>query len=873
MAGADSHAEPCDGMNAATPEALAGLRVLELGGGVAGPYGARLLGDLGAAVVKIERPGVGDHLRAEPPLADRVDGVSRGLLFEYLNWGKRSVELDLSHVGSRRRLADLVRWAHIVLVSLSPARVHQFGLTADVLLSWNRNAVVTLVSNFGHSGPYRDWVATDLVFQAMGGVMQISGTAERHPIKPGLNQSLYCAGINAAYASLCGYLAARRFSAGVIIDLSIHEVIASQLVMNAPYYAFLGAIQGRRSSTQDPFSGEPIPTADGFVSLQSTTLTPVAAFASLFGDNRFNAPEFATEASRAQHAAQLGQLLTQHLATSNAREVFEAAGTRGLLAGFVQSAEQLLTCPQMRARSVWRVDSGLTVHGTPIRLPARFAELSATPIRDGAAAPKLGADNGFAPHPPSAGPFNGHVRQTGDVSTPGPLSGMLVVDLSTVFAVPYVGALLGDLGAEVVKVEAPAKLDQTRSSFGASFDNEPSGDYWNKASTFQVLNRGKRSVALDLSTTAGRSTLRALVDKADVLLDNFTPRVMRKWGMTYDQLAQTNPGLIMLSNTGYGSTGPWASFKAQGTTLEATMGLTSVTGYSDEGPAKAGQSYPDFLACWTGLLAILAALTFRDRTGQGQWIDLGMYQLGATVIPEALIDWQANRQQPPRVGDRDADALLSGLFDTAEPGQTVAVSVVSADQLAALAGLVAGMPETVAAVDDESSRALRERLTAWARTRTAAVVCGALQSIGVAAGPVMDARDLLQDTHLLSRGFYEWVDHGEITGYRPLIGRPFSWKCSTSEVAITGRAPRFAEHNEYVVTKLAGLDRAAYQQLRATSVVTDAPVEPPEARPLALDDMVRRGNLTMDPQYLHTLASVAPRGCQPSSEAVAPDVH
>jgi crotonobetainyl-CoA:carnitine CoA-transferase CaiB-like acyl-CoA transferase len=294
MAGADSHTESRDGMNAVTPEALAGVRVLELGGGVAGPYGARLLGDLGAEVVKIERPGVGDHLRTKAPLADRVDGVSRGLLFEYLNWGKRSVELDLSDVGSRRRLADLVRWADIVLVSLSPLRVRQFGLTADVLLGWNHGAVVTLVSNFGHSGPYRDWVATDLVFQAMGGVMQISGTAERYPIKPGLNQSLYCAGINAAYASLAAYLAARRFSAGVVIDLSIHEVTASQLVMNAPYYAFLGAIQGRRSSTQDPFSGEPIPTADGFVSLQSTTLTPVAAFASLFGDDRFNAPEFAT---------------------------------------------------------------------------------------------------------------------------------------------------------------------------------------------------------------------------------------------------------------------------------------------------------------------------------------------------------------------------------------------------------------------------------------------------------------------------------------------------------------------------------------------------------------------------------------------------
>jgi crotonobetainyl-CoA:carnitine CoA-transferase CaiB-like acyl-CoA transferase len=860
-------------MNAVAGEALADVRVLELGGGIAGPYGARLLGDFGAEVVKVERPGSGDRLRVQPPLADPIDGVSRGVLFEYLNWGKRSVELDLSDGGSHQRLGDLVRWADIVLVSLSPARVRQFGLTADVLLGWNPSAVVTLVSNFGHSGPYRDWAATDLVFQAMGGVMQISGTAERDPIKPGLNQSLYCAGINAAYASLAGYLAARRFGAGVTIDLSIHEVVASQLVMNAPYYAFLGAIQGRRSSTQDPFSGEPIPAGDGFVSLQSTTLTPVAHFAALFGDERFSAPEFATEGSRTRHAAELGRLLAEHLATSNPRDVFEAAGARGLLAGFVQSADQLMTCPQMDARSVWRVDPGFTVGGTPIRLPARFVDMSATPIRSAASAPRIGADNGFSPKPRSAERGNGRAALTGDVTARGPLSGMLVVDLSTVFAVPYLGALLSDLGAEVVKVEAPAKLDQTRSSFGASFDNEPSGDYWNKASTFQVLNRGKCSLAMDLSTTAGRSTLRALVDKADVLLDNFTPRVMRKWDMTYGQLTETNPGLIMLSNTGYGSTGPWASFKAQGTTLEATMGLTSVTGYPDEGPAKAGQSYPDFLACWTGLLAILAAMNFRKRTGRGQWIDLGMYQLGATVIPEALIDWQANQQQPPRVGDRDTDALLSGLFDTAEPGRAVAVSVVSLGQVTSLTGLIAEVPDADAAVDEGLSTGLRERLAAWTRIRSTAEVCAALQSIGVAAGPMMNARDLFEDKHLLARGFYEWVDHGEIVGCRPLIGRPFIWTSAACEIAITGRAPQFAEHNEYVITKLAGLDHAAYHQLRATSVVTDAPVDPPAARPLPIDDMVRRGNLMMDPQYLRTLASIAPQACRPSSEPVAPDVH
>jgi crotonobetainyl-CoA:carnitine CoA-transferase CaiB-like acyl-CoA transferase len=878
-------------MTAAARQALAGVRVLEIGGGVAGPYGARLLGDLGADVVKIEPPGAGDPVRAVPPFADPVAGVRRSILFEYLNWGKRSVELDLSDAGRRAELGDLVRWADIVVVSLSPAATAESGLTAEVLLGWNPRAVLTFVSSFGHSGPYRDWAATDLVLQAMGGVMHISGTAERPPIKPGLSQSFYCAGINAAYVSLAGYLAARRTGAGVTLDLSVHEAMASQLVMNEPYYAFAGAIQGRRSSTQDPFSGEPIPTADGYLSLQSTTLTPVARFAELFGDDRFAAEKYGTEAARGEHAVELAELLAEHLANAASRDVFEAAGALGLLAGFVQSAAQLLTCPQLQARSAWRVDPGLTVDGTPVRLPARFAELSATPISAATPAPDLGADNSFAPPPFETRALEARAFETLALETrafetgafetpprpvdppgvpagdpgagerPGPLSGMLVLDLSTVFAVPYIGGLLSDLGAEVVKVEAPARLDQTRSSFGASFDNQPAGDYWNKASTFQVLNRGKRSVVLDLSVPDGRAALLTLVSQADVLLDNFTPQVMRKWGMTYDALAKVNPRLIMLSNTGYGSTGPWASFKAQGTTLEATMGLTSVTGYPDGGPAKAGQSYPDFLACWTGLLTILAAVVSRDATGRGQWIDLGMYQLGATVIPEALIGWQASGREQPRLGDRDPDAVLSGLFTTAEHGRLVAVSVASLDQLRALDGPVPGIADAIAGLggaDCESASALRGLLANWIAARGVAETCAVLQSLGVAAGPVMDARDLLLDPHLIARGFYQWLDFGDPLGFRPLIGRPFTWDSSGSEVAIAGRAPRFGEHNEYVLTKLAGFDRETYELLQAARVVSDTPVDPPAGRPVPIEDMARRGELRVDSEYQRTLAAVAP---------------
>ncbi|OLT12754.1 hypothetical protein BJF78_23720 [Pseudonocardia sp. CNS-139] len=504
--------------------------------------------------------------------------------------------------------------------------------------------------------------------------------------------------------------------------------------------------------------------------------------------------------------------------------------------------------------------------GRPVRFPARFAELSGTPLVEHGPAPHLGSSTvadvvrDAAQRAPRTGPER--PDGTGSAAAAqGPLSGLRVVDLSTVFAVPYLGALLRDMGADVLKIEAPARLDQSRSSFGVSFDNRPDGDYWNRASTFQVLNRGKESVVLDLDTVEGRDVLRALVAQADILLDNFTPRVMRKWRTTYDELRKVNPRLVMLSNTGYGASGPWTSFKAQGTTIEATMGLTSVTGYAGGGPTKAGQSYPDFLACWTGLLATLSALVARRETGEGQWIDLGMYQLGPTVIPEAVLGRQALGSEPARAGNREAGAVISDLFETAEHGRLLAVSVASIGRLLDLADAAPEIAQVAAVaglVEDESAPILRSLLADWIRARSWRDAATVLQAAGIAAGPVMDARDLAEDPHLREREFYEWVDAGGPMGRRPLIGQPFTWTAERSRVIVRGRAPRFGEHNDHVLRTVAGLDAAAVDRLRREGRVTDAPVNPPAARPLPLESMAESGSLRLERDYLHTLMRLAP---------------
>ena len=345
--------------------------------------------------------------------------------------------------------------------------------------------------------------------------MQISGTAERQPHQARAQPVLYCAGINAAYASLAGYLAARRTGAGVALDLSMHETLASQLVMNEPYYAFVGAIQGRRSATQDPFSGEPIPAADGYVSLQSTTLTPVASFAQLFHDERLADPQVRDRGRPRRACGRIGGAACRAPRQRQSRDVFEAAGARGLLAGFVQSAAQLLTCPQLRARSMWRVDPELGTQGKPIHLPSRFAEMSATPVRDAAPAPKLGADNGFSPR---STPSHSAGAPTAPPGETGPFSGMLVIDLSTVFAVPYIGALLADLGAEVVKVEAPGGLTRAEAASARASTTSPAAT----TGTEQRPSRG--SIAEN-----ARSRLTFRPARADRRCCHWSPRPTSCW--------------------------------------------------------------------------------------------------------------------------------------------------------------------------------------------------------------------------------------------------------------------------------------------------------------------------------------------------------
>ena len=453
-----------------------------------------------------------------------------------------------------------------------------------------------------------------------------------------------------------------------------------------------------------------------------------------------------------------------------------------------------------------------------------------------------------------------------------PLAGIRVIDLSRVFAMPFAASYLADLGAEVIKVDTcdTRFMDTTRILNGPYPDNDPGELYWERGGTFQTLNRGKRSLTLDLRSEAAIEVLKRLVRLSDVVMENFTPRVMGRFGLDYANLKAVKPDLIMVSNTGYGHSGPWSNFGAMASALEPTHGTGAFMGYlTDDGkgsqpradvPNKIGNSYSDFLASLTAELAVLASLMHRSRTGKGMWIDLAMYQVGVSFVGEGVLDYAFNGRRTRRMGNRHESMAPHGCYPCVGDDEWVAIAVRTDSDWAAMCQ---AMENPSLAVDtrfaDAKSRLQRQReldaiVSAWTETQDQYQVMERLQGVGVPAGPVLNARGLLTDPHIRERRLFEPADHPEVTGLgrREYLGR--GWKLSGSEVKVRGPAPMLGEGNEYVLGEIMGLDAAEIQALTDEGAIGEQPIGATTPGAVSLERQVELGwTVSYDPGFRQIL--------------------
>ena len=444
-----------------------------------------------------------------------------------------------------------------------------------------------------------------------------------------------------------------------------------------------------------------------------------------------------------------------------------------------------------------------------------------------------------------------------------PLEGIRVLDSTYVYAMPYTGGLMADLGAEVIKVEGPARPDVTRTGgYSGSFpEGEQREDWWNRSSTYNLIHRGKRSLTLDLADERGRDLFRQLVSVSDVVMENFTPRVMRGWGLDYPNLCKIKPDIIMVSNTGYGhGDGPYSGYPAQATTQEGTHGHCWITGYPGGPPAKAGASFVDFLSTWTALFAIGAALRYRNRTGRGQWVDIGMYQAGVMFTSEYLMDAIANGREGGRIGNRHPYRAPQGCYPALGDDQWVTLSVGDDQQWQDLCLLMdrEDLAYDPRYIDHLSRRRHHDQIDHLISDWTAGLdkyqVMHLLQAQGIPAGPVLTGKDVHFDPHLQSRGFLERVSYPpeRNMGTRLFMGRPY--KFSRTPLRIQGPAPTFGQDNESLLRDLLGVDRGTYETLVQDAVVVTVPLTGEPSPQVPPEQAIEQGLLAgWEPDYRERL--------------------
>ena len=427
------------------------------------------------------------------------------------------------------------------------------------------------------------------------------------------------------------------------------------------------------------------------------------------------------------------------------------------------------------------------------------------------------------------------------------LEGVRVVEMGQLIAVPFAAKMLGDMGAEVIRIESCTRMDGYRVS--GFYENDSSGEFWNRAVNFYEQNRGKQSLTLDLAQSVGIETLVDLIAISDVFIENFTPRVISNFGLEYDDLRKVKPDIIMVSSTGYGHTGPWSGFGAIGYGTEAACGLAAVTGYIDGPPAIPELPYADYTAGEHTVFAIMAALMHRAITGQGQLIDVSQTQTLTATIPEPLMDYSFNGRVAGTSGNRDDRYAPQGTYPCKGDDSWISLSVRSDSEWAAFCEVLE-RPEWASdsRFADGLSRfknhdLLDDLVSDITSGRAAADLQAQLQAVGVPAGEVLDGKALLFNDHLNARGFYEVVEHAESTGMPPLpyAGRP--WKFGKTPGTIRSAAPTLGEHNKEVLSGLLGLNDPNIAEMTDAGVIGTAPANPRASRQTTNETQLSQGRI------------------------------
>ncbi len=849
---------------------LAGLRVVELATGVAGPYAAKLLADFGADVVKVEPPG-GDPARREGARPGPRPDPERSPLFLHLNANKRSVVADLATPEGADLVRALAARADLVVESHTPGALDALGIGPGALRAANPRLVVASVTPHGQTGPYAGLPGNDLTAYALGGPMLATGDPDREPMKLAGRIVEYHCGAVGALAALAAVAMAEASGRGTHVDVSNVETQAASIDRRAAMaigWQFDGRIGYRAGGGRmGAIPAGIYPTDDGYCQI---VFTPnwMPRVADLLGDEDLirtvSKPDWFDDDDFPE---QLNAAIFGWTMQRTKQETMEDAQRERLAITPVNSTTDVLADRHFRQRKFWQrwdhpAAGTYEAPGPQVRMadgwrarrPAPLLGQHTAEVREELA-------GGFSRPEPNlvtlCRPGRQKVTKFGAVGGDGPdprrlpLAGIRVIDLTVVWAGPLTTTLLADLGAEVIRLDNPNLFPTAtrgavprprpghESDLGQLWGRFPGGRAgerpWNQPAAFVSHARTKLGMTVDLRTELGRETFLELVDRADLVVENNSIRVLPSLGLGWDVLHERNPELVMLRLPLLGLDGPYAGYVGFGAHMEALCGYSSLRGYPDLDPTSLDPTYyMDPATGVVGAFAALAALRRRAATGVGELVEVAQAENLLQYIGEYLIDASMTGQPHETHGNRHPHRAPQGVYRCAGDDAWVALSVADDSQWTRLVEAL-GRPgwavrnPTLAAEDGRRARhdELDRAIEGWTSARPVDEVLAACRRAGVAAAPVLDEPGLYADPHLAAR---QWFRPNSSDDVPEVLFPGHQWRWDGPPMT-WGPINMMGRDNDYVYRTVLGKDDGAMATLAAEGHLADG-YRDAEGRPL-----------------------------------------
>lgn len=790
---------------------LDSLCVLDLSSEIAGPYASKLFVDAGARVIKIEPRG-GDPLRRWTASQQELDADESGPLFQYLNAGKKSIVLEARDAQDRARLRAFAERADLLIEDWGAGGLEAAGLSVDDWLEANPRLVVVRISPWGQRGPWADRPANDFTLQAATGSIEYRGLRDREPVAAGGRISDWITGTFAAVGALAAWRSARQTGAGQVVDVSAFEAALQCLTI----FGDLGSqfFDGPLPRSVEIPSIEP--TRDGYVGFCTTTGQQWKDFCSMLGRQEIAEDQrFLEGFQRMQHIEQMQEMIHSWTRDRTTDEVIELCELLRLPVAPIGNGKELPGFDHMVARGLYqRAPGGFLQPRPPWRLEtAEPAPLQPASDLDQHRTELLAWLEKSAPPRPRP-------ERNQDL----PFGGLRVVDLTAFWAGPYATSILSDLGADVIKVESIQRPDGMR--FAGSVRNDR---LWEWSPVFHGANPGKRDVTLRLDRPAGLELVKQLIADADVVVENFSARVMPGFGLDAETIRELNPHVIFVRMPAFGLDGPWKDRAGFAMTVEQVSGLAWVTGYEDMPLVVRGSCDP--IGGAHAVFALGLALEERRRTGRGQVVEVPLVEPALNIAAEQVIEYSAYGVLLGRSGNQMPHAAPQGLFETrsrtGEAEERIAISVTNDAQWRGLCRALAAedwrLSDALATHRGrlEAQPALLERIADWCATRSRDEAVSALLAEGVPAAAVINAHDLTPNPQLEARHFFQTLKH-PVTGDTRYPSFP-AWLTAFERDLHHAPPPTLGQHNREILQGELGLSNGQLDALEADGIIGTRP--------------------------------------------------